>query len=145
AVEDLGHPIPVTFAAPVAMVATNSVHRCSDQLTFPSIAGRGVVAPAKTARTEQQLAETVKTSMQEMFDSDKDYVQYHLQVVNVTVIHENGNKYNGIATLRNGKGTQHDVLVDVTATPNGAGLWHMQGGQLLWAMQDADYSTRTWR
>lgn len=98
---------------------------------------------AKTAKAEQQIADTVKSSMQEKFDSDTTFMPYHFQVVNVTVVHENGNKYNGIATLRTGKGTQHDVLVDVTGDPNGHMMWFIQPGQLLWALQDRDYSTGT--
>lgn len=73
------------------------------------------VNAADSASNSEELADSVKQSMQHMFDTDPEWLQYGLHVEEVTLIKASGNTYDGIATIRTRTGKQRDVSVDVTA------------------------------
>ncbi|MCP1376004.1 hypothetical protein [Dyella lutea] len=64
--------------------------------------------------TKADLETSVVQLMQEKFDSTPQIASYHLYVNKVTLIHVEGNRYKGIATVI-ANGHPYDVPVDVTA------------------------------
>lgn len=74
------------------------------------------------------LESQVKQSMNEKFGSDSDLAQYHLQVLNVTLVHAKGNDYEGVADV-DYKGQTHDVPVHVVS----------DGSQMLWQVQQGGF------
>ncbi len=72
-------------------------------------------------------------SLQKKLDSGA-LAEYHLHLEKLTVLHEEGNKYKGLATVSyNGSG--HEVPVDIVA--DGKDLaWEVQPGAFLFAVQD---------
>lgn len=45
------------------------------------------------------IAENIKSRLQSRFDSEPEFKRYHLSVSEVNVIHEEGNRYRGLATV----------------------------------------------
>lgn len=80
---------------------------------------------------EQALSKQIMDSMQEEFTTNRDLPP--LQVQNVELVHADGNRYEGIATVRSLKGTVRRVPVHVTADDDGRGLWQIDQGALMWA------------
>jgi hypothetical protein len=66
-----------------------------------------------TMTDEQRVEESVKQIVQNKFDSP-DMARYHLEVLNVVAIRQEGNKYQAIVTVRSGS-LQRDLAADVTA------------------------------
>src|SRR5262245_56371449 len=64
--------------------------------------------------SNEQIGETVKTSMQQKFDTDAQFKQWRLTVTKVQVLKQGGNRYQGIATVMH-EGEPHDVPVEITA------------------------------
>jgi hypothetical protein len=83
--------------------------------------------------TNDQISETVKTSMQHSFDSDAQFKEYHLTVSKVQVVNESGNKYRGIATVIYDQ-ESHNVPVEITADGTNV-LWQTQQGAFLFIAQ----------
>lgn len=76
----------------------------------------------------------VRESMQTKFD-EPDTAQYHLKVDSVKVIHDQGNKFEGIAVVEMG-GQQHDVPVHVLADGKSL-IWRTDQGALMFIVQDS--------
>jgi hypothetical protein len=73
--------------------------------------------------------------MQEKFDSDPKFSKYHIQVEKVGLIKESGNKYNGIATVRTLRSSDHEVAIEVTADESNM-MWQAQPGAFLFLAQE---------
>jgi hypothetical protein len=91
-------------------------------------------AHQEAAKTEH-LNQSVKQSMQERFDSDPKFSKYHIQVEKVQLIKESGNKYNGIATVRTLRSSDHEVAIEVTADESNM-MWQAQPGALMFLAQE---------
>jgi len=97
---------------------------------FWALSDAGVVSILKPSIEEIQ--NQTKTSMQNEFDTNKDFSQYKLQVKDVTLTHDDGNKYNGIA-LVNYKGQEYRLEVNVVADGKSA---MFKTGPLPFLLQD---------
>ena len=69
--------------------------------------------------------------MQQTFDTDSRFTPYHLVVEKVDVLKQNGNQYQGMATVRGSKGIDHEVSIDITAEGDNV-LWHSEPGAFVW-------------
>jgi len=76
-----------------------------------------------------QIGETVKTSMQQKFDSDAPFKEWHLSVIRVQVLKQGENRYQGIATVMH-EGVSHDVPVEITADGSNI-MWQVQPGAFM--------------
>lgn len=83
--------------------------------------------------SREQISETVKTSMQEKFDTDPQFKDWHLTVTSVQVLKQGGNQYQGIAKI-NYEGTLHDVPVDITVDGNNV-MWKSDPGAFMFVIQ----------
>jgi hypothetical protein len=81
----------------------------------------------------KQIAETVKTSMQQKFDSDTQFKQWHLRVTKVQVVKQGGNQYQGMATVIH-EGQSHDVPIEITADGSNV-MWQTQPGAFMFVAQ----------
>lgn len=85
--------------------------------------------------TTDQVGETVKTSMQEKFDSDPQFKDSHMTVTSVQVLKQGDNKFQGIAKITH-EGASHDVLVEITADRNNV-IWRTDPGAFMFLAQKA--------
>lgn len=81
---------------------------------------------------EADIAHGVKTSMQNKFDTDQQFSQYHLVVSSVSVLHKSGNEYDGMAVVHGPQNVDHNVDVHVTAEANRI-MWVSEPGAFAWA------------
>lgn len=103
----------------------------SQSATAATVTSIVQLPPPQPSPTEKAAAD-VKASMQRKFDTDPDLAKTGLTVTDVTLVHNNGNEYKGIATVRTRDGALHQVPVDVTA--DGANtLWETPPGSFLFA------------
>lgn len=79
------------------------------------------------------VAESVKSSMQQKFDSDAGFKQWHLKVKGVHVLEQGDNRYQGMATVVH-DGKVHDVPVDITADGSNV-MWTTQPGTFMFVLQ----------
>jgi hypothetical protein len=93
------------------------------------------------AEKTKQLSQSVEQSMQEEFDSDPSFSKYHIQVEKVGLIKESGNKYDGIATVRTLRSSNHDVAIEVTYDGSKI-MWQSPPGALQFLAQE-DVQTLT--
>lgn len=81
-------------------------------------------SPVNSSGNSQQVADSVKQSMQQQFDTDPRWSQYGLYVTEVRLIKASGNEYHGMATVQTRNGTQHEVSVNVTADSSNV-MWQV--------------------
>ena len=81
------------------------------------------------------IEETVKTSMQETFNTDANFKEYNLTVTEVAVVNNSGNSYKGIATVMY-KGNPYKVSVAITADGSRV-LWQTEPGAMHFLSRDA--------
>lgn len=81
----------------------------------------------------EQIGETVKSSMQQKFDSDGQFKEWHLSVTRVQVLKEGGNRFKGIANVMH-EGTPHDVPVEITVDGSNV-MWQVQPGAFMFVAQ----------
>ncbi len=81
----------------------------------------------------EQIGETVKTSMQQKFDSDTQFKEWRLSVTRVQVLKQGGNRFQGIATVVH-EGATHDVPVEITADGSNV-MWQVQPGAFMFVAQ----------
>ncbi len=93
------------------------------------------VVDAIQGKSPGDIGETVKQSMQQSMDTDPNFSPYDLRIVKVDVVKASGNEYNGIATVRTPKGSEHPVAVKVTADGEKV-LWNTEPGAFLFAAQE---------
>jgi hypothetical protein len=86
------------------------------------------------------IEESVKTSMQETFNTDADFKEYNLEVTEVLIVNNGGNSYKGMATIMY-KGNAHKVPVEVTYDGSRV-MWQTEPGALLFIAQDALENSR---
>lgn len=84
--------------------------------------------------SKDQISQTVKTSMQEKFDSDSQFKDLHLTVTEVRVLSKGGNLYGGIARIAY-KGSSHDVAVDITVDGNNV-MWQVAPGAFAFVIDE---------
>ena len=58
------------------------------------------------------IADNIKAQMQEEFDTNSDFSEYHLKVVGLTVVKQAANQYKGLSEIRY-KGKIYKVSVDI--------------------------------
>jgi hypothetical protein len=75
----------------------------------------------------------VQQSMQTKFD-EPDMAQYHLKVAGVKVIHDEGNKYEGMADVEM-SGQSHQVPVHVVADGKSL-IWRTDQGAMMFVVQE---------
>jgi uncharacterized secreted protein with C-terminal beta-propeller domain len=92
-----------------------------------------VVSIIGCSMSTEQIEETVKNSMQQKFNSDTQFKEWHLSVGHVQVLKESSNKFKGIATVAH-EGTQHDVPVDITVDGSNV-IWQVQPGGFMFIAQ----------
>lgn len=84
--------------------------------------------------SKEQIGETAKTSMQQTFDTDPQFKEWHLSVTSILVLKQSENLYQGIAKVTH-NGTSHDVPVEITV--DGAHvLWKTQPGAFMFVAQE---------
>ncbi len=86
----------------------------------------------------------VKESMQHSFDTEERFIRYGLNVTEVVVVKKSGNEYQGVATVRTSSYAKHDVLVQITADPNGPLIWKTDPGAFLFLLQESAAPTPSW-
>lgn len=84
------------------------------------------------SKREADIGSEVKTSMQQTFDTDQRFAQYHLVVSKVDVMHKSGNEYEGLAVVHSSKNVDHNVGVHVTAEGDRI-MWQSDPGAFAWA------------
>lgn len=73
--------------------------------------------------SNEEISNTVKSSMQDKFDTDTQFKEYNLQVLDVIVIKQSDNIYKGIAKLSY-ESSSYDVPVDITVDSKNV-LWQI--------------------
>jgi hypothetical protein len=91
--------------------------------------------PFKLPNKSEEVGLQVKKSMQETLATDPNFRELKLSVIKVVVVHENGGKYQGIATVRSKKGSEKQVPVEVTAGDANV-IWKTAPGSFLFALQE---------
>lgn len=81
----------------------------------------------------EQIGETVKVSMQQKFNSDDQFKEWHLSVTKVQVLKQGDNRFQGIATVLH-EGRSHDVPVEITADGTNV-MWQVQPGAFMFVAQ----------
>jgi hypothetical protein len=81
----------------------------------------------------EQIGETVKTSMQQKFNSDVQFKEWQLTVTRVQILKQGDNRFQGIATVMH-EGAPHDVPVDITADGSNV-IWQVQPGAFMFVAQ----------
>jgi hypothetical protein len=76
-----------------------------------------------------EISATVKSSMQDKFNTDKNFSQYKLTVDTVDVMHASDKIYNGIANITY-DGQKYSVPVKITA----------DGGNVMWNTESGAFS-----
>jgi len=71
--------------------------------------------------------------MQQTFDSDPQFKEWHLAVIRVQALKQVGNRYQGIATVVH-EGTSHDIPVEITAEGSNV-MWKTEPGALMFVAQ----------
>ena len=92
-----------------------------------------VVMVAGCGLSKDDIAATVKTSMQQTFDSDPQFRDWHLRVTGVQVLRKGGNQYQGMAKITY-EGTSHDVPVEITVDGRDV-MWQTAPGAFLFVVQ----------
>jgi len=83
--------------------------------------------------SKDDIADTVKTSTQQKFDSDSQFKDWHLWVTGVDVLSKGGNQYQGIAHIYHA-GTSHDVPVEITVDGRDV-MWQTAPGAFVFVLQ----------
>ena len=63
--------------------------------------------------SREEIASKVKQSMQSRMDTDPAFADSRIKILKVMVIHEAGNKYQGLAVVQTKTGAEHQVPVQV--------------------------------
>jgi hypothetical protein len=85
--------------------------------------------------TDNEIDDTVKASMQQQLDTDRNLSPYHMKVQSVMVANKSGNQYQGMAVVRSAKGIDHNVHFDVTVDGTRV-LWEAPPGSFVFAETD---------
>lgn len=83
--------------------------------------------------SKEEIAETVKTSMQETFDSDHQFREYGLKVVDVSVLGLSDRSYKGYVKVLH-DGSTHNVTVDVLVDGESV-AWEAPQGAFMFIAQ----------
>lgn len=102
--------------------------------------GVPIAEPPPSMSPTETAAALVKQSMQDNFDTDKDFAELKLRVVDVVLVNNVGNEYKGVATVRTPKGTERDIPVDATYDGDNI-VWEIPPGALLFARQEHNAGT----
>jgi hypothetical protein len=71
--------------------------------------------------------------MQQKFDSDPQFKEFHFNVIRVQVMKESDNRFQGIASIRH-EGVTHDVSVQIVASGEGV-IWKTEPGAFMFVAQ----------
>ncbi len=88
---------------------------------------------SSTHLSKGEITDSVSKTLQEKLEQG-DLAEYHMHLEKLTVLHEEGNKYKGLAIVTyDGKG--HEVPVDIVA--DGTNLaWEVPAGSFVFAAQE---------
>ena len=76
-----------------------------------------------------EMEKDIKAQMQKEFNSNSDFSEYHLKVVDLTVVKQNGNQYRGLSKIKyNGK--IYKVSVEIL----------MDGNKYMWEIPPENFS-----
>jgi hypothetical protein len=81
-----------------------------------------------------EIAETVKYSLQETLVSDPDFKEYDLKVKSVDVMHQSGNSYKGFAYI-DFKGKEHSIKIDILADGDDV-MWEAPEGSFYFIEEE---------
>jgi hypothetical protein len=81
-----------------------------------------------------EIAQTVKRSMQDYLDRTDNFKQYHAHVTDVTLVKASDNTYNGIAKVSPLRGPDGQVSITVTYDGQNA-MWQSPPGAFLFLLQ----------
>ncbi|WP_186042998.1 hypothetical protein [Burkholderia gladioli] len=97
------------------------------------VAAAGYAWYSSTHLSKVEITDSVSKTLQEKLDQG-DLSEYHMHLEKLTVLHEEGNKYKGLAIVTyDGKG--HEVPVDIVA--DGKNLaWEVPAGSFMFAAQE---------
>jgi hypothetical protein len=94
-------------------------------------------ADPSEAEITASLTNSVKHSMQHDFDNDTRFRRYGMNVKDVLLVKQNGNSYDGIATVTvPGDSADHQVAIQVTADKDGGAIWHTGPGAFLFLLSE---------
>lgn len=83
--------------------------------------------------SNDEIGGTVKSSMQQTFDSDEQFKGLHLSVARVLVVKQGNGSYQGVATVIH-EGSTHNVPVEITADGSNV-LWQVRPGGFAFIAQ----------
>lgn len=83
--------------------------------------------------SNQDVEEIVKASMQKTFSTDSKYGKYRMSVQRVMVIHEEGNRYQGMADIQY-EGKTYNVALEITSDGSNV-IWKAAQGAFLFLAQ----------
>ena len=90
----------------------------------------------------KDVCASVRTSMQQTFNSDPRFGQLHLMVVDVTLIRDHDNSYKGIATVMS-LGRSQDIPITVTSDGTNS-IWEAEPGAFAPFMLDESNNTNVY-
>lgn len=99
------------------------------------IPGAPVAAPAPVISVEDRTAAETKRSLQHWVDTQPLLKPLKLAIVNVEVIHLNGNEYKGVTTVRTFQGTTRDVILTIVVDGEKS-MWESEKGAFGWVYED---------
>lgn len=82
----------------------------------------------------QDIGETVKTSMQETFNTDSSFQKYNLKVNSIQVLKKGDGTYKGVASIIY-KGSPHNVIVEILVDGNNV-MWETSPGSFMFIAQE---------
>lgn len=83
--------------------------------------------------SKEEIAETVKTSMQQTLSSDAQFKEFDLKVVHVKVIKQGDSSYKGLAAV-DYEGEVHTVPVEITVDGSNV-MWEAKPGAFMFVAQ----------
>jgi hypothetical protein len=93
---------------------------------------------AGCGRSERQVGESTKRSMQQTFDIYAELQDAQLKVIDVRVLERDGERYSGIARVIH-DGTTHDVPVEMTVDGSNV-FWKTERGAFMFVRPQAESS-----
>ena len=83
--------------------------------------------------SNEKISETVKTSMQNTFNTNSQFKEWNMMVTSVQVLKQGGNNFKGIAKIMH-EGTSHDVSIEITVDGNNV-MWEARPGSFMFVAQ----------
>jgi len=85
--------------------------------------------------SDEEIAETVTSSMQETFNTDSNFQAYDLKVKSIQVFKKDDNNYKGLVDIVY-KNTSHSITIDILINDDNI-MWEAPSGSFMFIAQDA--------